>query len=112
MEFLMQAFLRKLKGYSFLDFSYHQELDGSYLFIFRSLPPEVDVKIVRKTIKVHIMDDEKGNPIMEDRSICMLLENGLARSIKIVFDKNTYAKKMNFLDVIFRDYSEAHHYGK
>lgn len=111
MEFLMQAFLRRLTGYSFLDYSYHQEIDGSYLFIFRSLPPEVDVKIVSKKIRVHAMDDENGNPVMEDQSICMPIENGPQRAVKIFFDKNTYAKKMNFLDVVFRDYSENHFCG-
>ena len=108
MEFLMQAFLRRLRGYSFLDYSYHQELDGSYLFIFRSLPPEVDVNIVNKKISTHVMDDEKGNPIMKDMPVCMPIENGSQRSIKVVFDEKTYANKMNFLDVTFREYFEKH----
>lgn len=112
MEFLMQAFLRRLKGYWFLDYLYYQEIDGSYLFLFRSLPPEVDVKIVSKKIRAHIMNDENGNPIMQDMPICTPIENGSQRSIKVIFDENTYAKKMNFLDVVFRDYSERHNYGK
>lgn len=108
MEFLMQAFLRRLKDYSFLDYSYHKGLDGSYIIVFKSLPPEVDVKIVSKRISIHTMNDEEGNPIVEKMPICIPIENGPQRSIKVVFNKMTYAKKMNFLDIVFRQYSEKH----
>ena len=110
MEFLMQAFLRSLKRYQFLDYSYSKEKNGSYLFIFQSLPPEVDVKIVNKKISIHVMNDENGDPIIENMSICTPIEKGPKRSIKVIFDEMTYAKKINFLDVVFRDYCEKHNW--
>lgn len=109
MEFLMQAFLRKLEDYKkWLTFTYAQDpITGSYIFTFKDLPPKVDVDILKRRISVQTGIDEKGKAIMEDQCIGKPLEEGSRRYIEVTFDEDTYAVKMNNLEVVFRDYAES-----
>lgn len=107
MDFLIQAFLRKLEDYRWLNYSYDRNrYTGTYTFEFRNLPPEVDANLLKLKIDVQDSVDEKGTIIMKKELIGNPKENGTNRSIEVILDRDTYAAKMNNIEPVFREYNE------
>lgn len=107
MDFLVQAFLRKIEDYRWLKFAYNRNsYTGTYTFVFYNLPPEVDVKLLKRKIDVQDGVNEKGAIIMKKELIGIPRENGTDRSIEVILDRDTYAAKMNNIEPVFREYNE------
>lgn len=118
MFFLINAFLAKLRDYSFIRFEYKWLSDECIQIDLFNIPPEVDVKLVRA--KIEIVDGYRkkeitrgikrgGNYFIKEPNIiehncCIAMDDNRGKYVRVILDKDTYAKKMNAIECILRQY--------
>lgn len=125
MDFILKAFFKCLDTYRFAPHHVIHNADGSYLLVFTNLPPNLDIRICNATIEEPLSEEERESFKKMNRKygidkniyqpkkirIATSIEgektsNKHTRSIKILLDKNNYAKKINKIDFILRTYLE------
>lgn len=117
MEFLLNAFILKIRNYRIGEISLVRSGDGYDLYLY-NIPMALDASILKTNIPVHMgynveqievkragkkFPREKKTPIIEMMSIGEPV-NSVDYVLKVTLDRKTYAMKMNKLDVLFRNY--------
>lgn len=98
MDFLINRFLQKLESYrSFLEYDYTYDIiTDSYTVRFYNLPPELNARLIKRKINRPYMDG-------------ILYEDYMVRPMKthleIFLDKDTYARKISFIDMTLQHYT-------
>lgn len=117
MEFLLNAFILKIRNYRIGEISLVRSGDGYDLYLY-NIPMALDASILKTNIPVHMgynveqievkragkkFPREKKTPIIEMMPIGEPV-NSVDYVLKVTLDRKTYAMKMNKLDVLFRNY--------
>lgn len=115
MDYLIEHFIRVLDSYKTLRKKYTRNSDGSYTIDIYDIPPELDLELSRlsydEVIGQKETKDKHGRVIGVEKitqtTMCFVgIGEGL--NLRLVLDKDTYAKKMNLIDPILRRYFAAH----
>lgn len=116
MEYLIQAFIRKLNQYSFIKPLY-QKVNGKHEILLFDIPTRVDVKLVNESIPVIVGYEEKTTTVKGytysykekivkyEKMVTPQFDHINGRTLKVILDKETYAKKINKIDIILREYN-------
>lgn len=116
MEYLIQAFIRKLNEYTFIKALY-QKVDGQHQIVLFNIPTRIDVKLVNESIPIIVGYQDKSTTVRghtysykekivkDEKMVIPQFDHINGRSLKIVLDRETYAKKINKIDVILREYN-------
>ena len=117
MEFLLNAFILKIRNYRIGEISLVRSGDEYHLYL-HNIPRALDASILKTKLPVHRGYDieqvevkhagkkvprEKKTPIIEMMPIAEPVIS-VDSALKVVLNRDTYALKMNKLDVLFREY--------
>lgn len=117
MEFLLNAFIRKIRGYRIGIVSLVRSGSGYDLYLY-DIPTPLDASILKTKIAVHRgyetrqIEVKRGNKKFKRDAKVPNIEmipigepvNSIDYALKVALNKETYAMKLNKLDVLFRDY--------
>ena len=112
MHFLMEAFERILSNYGYrYAFSYDKKTNTYHLNLL-NLPTDLDYKFLVLEYDIEsetrIVNDERGKPVIystpNSAAVCRPMRVGSSRIIHIDFNSNDYAKKINKIESLLRQY--------
>lgn len=118
MDFLVEAFLRRLRGYGKM-FKFHTtKTPDGYIIDFYDIPGSLDIALCNTFIEVPYKEEErellnkvKGGKHIEKYQMNRIkigrpIENEYERRVRFVLDTDTYAKSMTAIDSTLRNYME------
>lgn len=118
MDFLIEAFLRRLRGYGKM-FKFHTvKTPDGYIVDFYDIPGSLDIALCNTIIEVPYTEEErellnriKGGKHIEKYQMNQIkigrpIENEYERRVRFILDIDTYAKSMIAIDSTLRNYME------